>query len=404
MGTGKTWRALAVVRDLERPAFIVCLKSAKAAWREVAAELGVNLIEVVNYQGVRAKDKTWWFGGKKGQWDTSRIPRETIFIFDESHKMNGQRTWNSIYGMAARRQGYSVILLSATPASSPLQLRTQGFILGLHDGKNYWEWLTKYGLQQGYFGGVGMSQANEARAMTLIGSDLYNRGQSYSVPLRDIVGMGFPENNIDALQVECASEAKIAELYGELGQKLKELEAKTLEAKDLLTIQLRVRQEIELLKVPEIVEMLCDILESSNKSVVVFVNFRQTALSIVGALQPCTSSLVMGDQSETTRANEISDFQSGSNRLLISTIAAGGTSINLNDTEGDRPRHVLCCPTFSAPDLVQALGRAHRINSKSPTTQQIIFVAGTVEAHVYRSVKRKLSNLEKLTNYDLLGL
>jgi superfamily II DNA or RNA helicase len=403
MGTGKTWRALAVARDLGRPVFIVCLKSAKAAWKDAAADLGVNVIDVINYQGIRSKDKTWWIGGKKGCWDQSRIPRETIFIFDESHKMNGRQTWNAIYGMSARRQGYNILLLSATPASDVIQLRAQGFILGLHDGKNFWEWMAKYGISYQYYGGITMSHANAARAMTLIGGELYNRGQSYSVPLRDIVGLGFPENNIDAIQVESAGMEKIGQLYQELAEKLLELEAKTLEAHDLLTIQLRLRQEIELLKVPEIVEMVSEILESSNKSVVVFVNFRQTLHSIGVALgsQP---SIVIGEQYERERESEITNFQNGSRRVLISTIAAGGTSINLNDIAGDRPRHVLCCPTFSAPDLVQALGRAHRLNSKSPTTQQIIFVAGTVEQHVYTSVKRKLSNLEKLTNYDLLGL
>src|SRR6202035_1416952 len=77
MGTGKTWRALAAVRELGRPAFVVCLKSAKAAWRDIAEELGVNLTDVVNYQGIRVLNKTWWCGGKKGQWDQSRIPRGT---------------------------------------------------------------------------------------------------------------------------------------------------------------------------------------------------------------------------------------------------------------------------------------------------------------------------------------
>src|SRR6202043_2379440 len=113
--------------------------------------------------------------------------------------------------------------------------------------------------------------------------------------------------------------AKIGELYRELGESLDLLREKALEAKDLLTIQLRLRQEIELLKVPEIVEMTKEILESSNKSVVVFVNFRDTAYTISDALGS-RSSIIIGEQTENTRSAEISLFQRGSYRVVVSTI------------------------------------------------------------------------------------
>jgi Helicase conserved C-terminal domain len=404
-GTGKTWRALGTCKALGSPAFVICLKGAKAAWREAAGVLGVP-ITVVNYEEIRCqKNQGLWIGGKKGQW---AISKDRVFIFDESHKLNGKGTWNSIYAVRARSQGYKVLLLSATPASSPLQLRAQGYVLGLHQGSNFFDWLTQFGMNYGYYGGFGFTPDKERAAMQKIGDVLYNQNLSYSIGLREIVAKGFPDNNIDVRKVEAAGYEKIQSLYAELAQVLADLEAKKEEAVDLLTIQLRLRQEIELLKVPELAEITKEILENSNKSVIIFVNFRDTALSLDMALRPDKNtphfSIILGGQTEYGRRHNLDLFNYGRHRVLISTVSAGGTSINLHDTEGTRPRHVLMCPTYSAPDMVQALGRAHRLGSKSPTQQQICFVAGTTEEYVYRRVKQKIHNISQLTNNDLLGL
>src|SRR6185437_11798815 len=62
----------------------------------------------------------------------------------------------------------------------------------------------------------------------------------------------------------------------------------------------------------------------------------------------------------------MANFQAGKTRIMIATVASGGTGINLDDTVGDRPRTVvMMTPPFTANDMAQAIGRVHRLNTKS---------------------------------------
>jgi SNF2 family DNA or RNA helicase len=222
-----------------------------------------------------------------------------------------------------------------------------------------------------------------------------------------LVDEGFPENNIVARRIEVRNSAEIRAKYAFLSEALAEAEAKKLTAQDILTLQLRFRQEIELLKVPDFAEEVTNILESSLSSVIIFVNFRATVQALEECLgTPGQLAILIGGQSDGNRKLNLDNFNSYNSRIrvLIATVASGGTSVNLHDTSGDRSRHVLMCPTYSAPDFKQALGRAHRMGSKSPTQQEILFAVNTVEEHVYKAVRQKLSNLKSLTNNDLEGL
>lgn len=68
------------------------------------------------------------------------------------------------------------------------------------------------------------------------------------------------------------------------------------------------------------------------------------------------------------------DFQSGKNRVVIATIASGGTGINLDDTVGNAPRTVvMMTPPFSAMENVQAAGRVWRLNTKSNPRIEYLF-------------------------------
>ena len=60
------------------------------------------------------------------------------------------------------------------------------------------------------------------------------------------------------------------------------------------------------------------------------------------------------------------DFQANRKKVMIATVASGGTGINLDDTTGTRPRTVvMMTPPFTANDMAQAVGRVHRLNTKS---------------------------------------
>jgi len=75
---------------------------------------------------------------------------------------------------------------------------------------------------------------------------------------------------------------------------------------------------------------------------------------------------------------------------------SGGVGVSMHhDRASTKPRHIILPPTWSAIDLVQALGRAHRLTSMSATTQEILWYGGTIEDAVKIKVELKIKCLSK---------
>ena len=143
---------------------------------------------------------------------------------------------------------------------------------------------------------------------------------------------------------------------------------------------------------PDIVEMTGDLIDQ-GKSVVIFVNFKDTAQALTEQLD-CLS--IIGGQNQYQRQSQIDDFMLDEKRIIVVNIAAGGTGLSLHDTQGLYPRVSLISPTFSAKDHLQALGRIHRNGAKSHALQKILVAAGSVEETVVKSITAKLENLNTL--------
>ena len=89
-------------------------------------------------------------------------------------------------------------------------------------------------------------------------------------------------------------------------------------------------------------------------------------------------------------------------RVLLVSLQAGGAGISLHDVNGIAPRHAIISPSYSAIDLVQAVGRIWRAGSKSKATQRIVYAAGTIEEEIAASVTAKIANIENINDGDLL--
>jgi len=168
-----------------------------------------------------------------------------------------------------------------------------------------------------------------------------------------------------------------------------------------LTILLRARQQIELLKIPLFEELVNDYTSSGN-SVIVFLNFKDSLTALGDRLSgKCSMSVIEGGQSDFVRKSNIDQFQWGINNVLLCMTQAGGTGLSLHDEDGDRPRVSLISPSFSAIDLKQALGRVHRATGKSASIQKIVFANDTIEMNVCGNVRAKLNNLNLINDNEL---
>jgi superfamily II DNA or RNA helicase len=174
------------------------------------------------------------------------------------------------------------------------------------------------------------------------------------------------------------------------------MEKKPQYLKDIMSL----RQDIELLKVDSICEMAKKHLRE-DKSVVIFVNFTNTIFELKKKLK--TNCLVWGLQKIEERNKAVSDFCADISRIIICNIKAGSEGLSLHDTNGKYARVSLICPTWSAQELLQALGRIHRATGKTDCLQEIIYCKNTVEESMSVVIQNKINNI-KLFNDGKINL
>jgi superfamily II DNA or RNA helicase len=385
-GTGKTVCGAEVARVANAPTLVVCPKAVIPSWERELAERGVKA-DVINYEKVR--------GGKTkfGKWVNKRwvwtIP-ESLIIFDEAHKCSGIGTQNSKILIEAKDR-HAVLMLSATIANNPLQMRAAGWVLGAHALGNFWQWTAKYGCVKNRWNGMEFG-GTISHIQALAQSISHRCARMTQEELKD----HFTETMIVTEPLEFGDE--IREIYREMEDELAVLEAaekhdSKSEAAEALVKQLRARQRVELLKVPVIKDMVEDLL-AEGKSIAVFVNFKATLDALAEKLG--TRATVHGDQTTDERQQHIDGFQNDQERVIICNIAAGGVGVSLHDVTGQFPRAAIISPSWNEKDIIQTMGRVHRAGGKTPSMQRILFAAGTVEEKVQQSVVKKIKRLKTL--------
>lgn len=165
---------------------------------------------------------------------------------------------------------------------------------------------------------------------------------------------------------------------------------------------LKFRERAEILRAPILADMAVKSIKE-GKQVIIGSNFVDTLRLIKILLvkehdfNPLKIGVITGTRSKNERQKDIDAFQAGDKDVMLLMMRSGGVGLSLHHATLDvgRPRHIILPPTWSAIDLVQALGRAHRITSCSDTTQEIIWFKGTIEERVASKVRLKLSCLKE---------
>jgi SNF2 family DNA or RNA helicase len=132
--------------------------------------------------------------------------------------------------------------------------------------------------------------------------------------------------------------------------------------------------------------------------VVVFVNFRDTALMLADKGK---ANIIIGGQSTKERDRTIAEFQKNLVLRIVATLQAGGVGVNLQDLWG-RSRVAILCPGYDSRLTLQALGRLPRAGSKSMALQYIVFAAGTVEVEVLEVCRENLAGINQFNDGDFV--
>jgi hypothetical protein len=433
-GTGKTavasWCADNIAFDA---VLVVCPKQVVREWErwmERTDRYAGGAYGVVNWEKIRL-GRTPYVSRHGKRWDWN-LPQDTLIIWDESHNAKNRTTLNAKMVDSATDAGYPQLFLSATPHQSPLDMYATGRALGLHKGgSDYWSWIGKHGCRRGRFG---IEFKGGHKALEKIATRIYGEGRGSRMRVSDPGVREFFKDNIVSADAYVVNNAQdIDECYRTI-RSLEDIDA--LEAEDQAKLlerinaldgihdeevyaaklaaiastrhlieNLRLRQRVELYKVPVFVALAREDIANGNWPVI-FVNHRATLAEIYDQLaKDCPIYPVHGGLSHTLRSGYIEDFQaSDSPCVLVATTPSIGTGTNLHDTHGDRPRIVSMSPGYNAVLVKQALGRIHRSGMQSVARQRLVFAADTVEEQVCKAVRKKLRNIATLNDDDLSTL
>jgi len=412
-GTGKTYVAAWLAKNLNSPVVIVCPKVVIPSWTKVLSYFGIKAHCLINYEKlIRGNTEHLSFkdGKDTGPSDyTINFPKNSLVILDEVHKCKSATSKNSDFLIKLKMDGYKSLLLSATAATNPLEMKAFGFATTLHNLVSYRHFITSSGAYAGRYGGfqIDLQSQKTIEAMSNIHNTLFNLYKVSSRMTRKMFDKIFPDNHVMA---ECfnmgTNTDKINRVYEQMEAEMAALEESSINySQHHFAIMTKARRMAELLKVPTMVEMIEDWYDEGI-SPVVFVNFTDTVEAIEKQLAKNRKfdgkiARIVGGQSDKVRQKDIEDFQSDTKRIMIANLAAGNAGVSLHDLIGNHPRGSIISPSYSAINLLQALGRIHRAEGKTTCIQKVMFADGTIEVEACKRVQSKLNNLECLNDGDL---
>lgn len=423
-GTGKTFCALAVCRMLDLRPLIVCPKSVLTAWQDAARQMGMCnptqpcILGLANYEMLSnvnwlALDAAGAFqkmpcphlsrrtgvmrphpsnapsGDTTATYMWRDLPADALLVFDEVHRCKNPRIVASVLLYTAAETDARILMLSATAADTPAAFENVGFALRLYPSMPHASnWIRT------------TDRANSPRGAAMVGvhHKLFgdNPGHAARMRIKDL-GARFPQNQVLAQAYNMPGAEDIQQQYAIIAEEVARLRRNEDNCQCVLARIVYARMRIEQLKVPFIVDMARELLQEQC-AVAIFVNFNNS-LDVI-ARELGTRAVVHGRQTREERDAAIADFQADRARAIVLNMRSGGVGISLHDTRGAFPRVTLVCPSWSAQDVVQALGRCHRAGGRTPVRQRVLFCADTVEESLCANMRAKLENIGGLNDGD----
>jgi len=408
-GLGKTMHSLGTVQRFgsEIQFIVICRAVSRHKWEKAVRDFGLQdrCIAVDSYQkftsGRHYKDHVTKIKtrGVKYVWADREVPM--IVIFDECQDAGGLTSLNSQLLIGCGEcTGTFPLCLSATVADSPLKLKALGFLTGMHDLRNYYQWCLQNGCGKSPFGFNNLYFRNSDRKAVV--GKLHQHLKQYGVRVkREEVLEYMPEETIEVELWDVGSRPKsgvVADALEMLERTRDEDLVRHEEAVPGAVETMRNRQEAELLKLPALAREIIAAVED-GLYVPVFLNFVNSIDALVSLLAGDGITAGVFDGRDTkNRDQTLQDFMDAKLQCIILQSQAGSAAIDLHDVVGGRPRCTFICPTYHAETLLQMLGRATRFGAKSPVLQRICFAEGTIEERVYRVAETKCENIRAMND------
>jgi hypothetical protein len=396
VGTGKTAVDLAAALATGRKVAVLCPVVGISGWQKMFQHFGAEPYHIGSYEAVRGnwREGIGKFEGDYFKWEN---PQDIVLIADEAQITRNMDSITTACIGGAIRQKIPMICASATLALSPLELRIAGRITGLHRGgedwirfmrenggryepdENRW-WWNKYEIEK-------LADIHKIlipqRGCRMKKSDIGDH----------------PGTTIEVLPFFVEEAQAIENEWNKIESQVRRMEMSGCKREVILNVRrggrMRVWKKSEMALVPHVCARIKDDLAAGN-SVTAFFSFtesRELAGTILG-----TNNGFFGGQNPKKRKELIDKFQSNEIHVLLSNIGAGGASVSIHDTTGDRPRIAYIFPTDQPVKMGQAIGRIDRSGGKTHAHQYIPCVAGGISQRMVESCARKLEQLAVLND------
>ena len=375
--------------------------------------VGDGVIGVINPENLITSKRNPFYSHDEGWRNVPDGP--ALLIFDEMHrgaggiyklpKAGGKGSGNKQALMAARWVNRSTpehkfLALTATPADSPMKMQALGYLMGFHSfvAPSFYDWCRRHGCSMQARGrqAAFAFTRDRLRAKAIMADIRKDMGERFmSITPEEIPG--FPEETREVVLVDLAKEdyEGLVQAYAEMPELMKK------PSRDSMVKLLRLRQQAEFCKASVLAGMAGDE-EQDGNSIFICLNFTDARLRVQAELERAGVQFasIYGGQSERERQAGIAAFQANEVHVMVGMSSACGVALSLHDERHERPRVSLISPSYSASELVQALGRIRRVGG-THATQKIVLAAGSVEENVARAVSGKVNNIGALTDADL---
>ena len=380
MGCGKTAMAIALMKHFGGRCLVVCPSYLCKNWiRECSfwhPNLDVQIVKktVPEHSCVISYDLT----------HRRQLGRFNVLVLDESHYIKNKSAKRSKALMKLARMTPHVFLLSGTPAPNrPVELWSQlAAILGVARIGNYTSFTHRYcGAKQSPLGFVDVSGATHKQELAW-----YMKSTCLIRRLKREVLQDLPTKTRCTLEVDVPQGGmkKKFKRWKEINRLLMEKESHELifERKALVS---ELFMDTANAKV-QVIQKICADLPPRT---LVFFHHKVLGDVIEAALPECMR--IDGSTSQEKRDQYVQDFQEGIVDYCCLSMLAAGTGVTLT-----RANNILFAELYFVPGvMLQAEDRAHRIGLEEPLTVTYVLANGSLDAHLFKNIKRKLNTLDR---------
>ena len=416
LGTGKTAIALSFIykhlkRGDAKDALVVCPASLVASWEQAiedmikfegfdsrAVQLLKDRVTIRSFQKMyRSKRIAVGRAGGQTSYRRSITLREdvdkhwSIFVVDEVHQCSAHDAVQTKVAIMLAQLSNRVLAMSATPT---------------HGGKGKADWSKSYGELQIVSKGTAYKNWTEFMNKAVTATDMWHKPMSYNEEfcrakmsrymivcrIEDCIDM---PDKIEQ-EIKCPLVEKI--IYADLkegnimkygldiqnagGQYTKMLQvcSGSMKVTEKSTMNLKTSKD----------DALGDILNGTEKPVVVFCNFRASIDHAHAVAKKAGRKVVVYDGRSKTETWK--DFQSGKADCIICQYQSGSAGLNLQRSSV----MVMYEPCFSALLLTQAKGRIYRSGQKERCVYYYLYTPGTIERKVLETVRSGMDVNDKM--------